>query len=213
MTELEKLIEQKKEIERRIKELKEQPIYFGEDAVIRADKYKRCSGAKEMFRISAKRMSYNDISNQRYISLVDVPMEDKDEAIEYLAMIEQGLAEYLKEKVGTLIENGAVCDISKQEEEQFEKAVQTMKVNQDLTKLKYAVPICDTCVHFVSRKSRCKKKNIPIRENDRMGCGDWSDKKTCANCRDAGWCDGKGVCVSSKAVFMGDNGHCGGWES
>ena len=101
MTELEKLIEQKKEIERRIKELKEQPRYFGEGKVIKVDKYKRCTGAKEMFRVSAKRMSYNEVTDGRYIALIDVPMEDKDEAIEYLAMIVLGLEECLKEnKVG-----------------------------------------------------------------------------------------------------------------
>lgn len=97
MTELEKLIEQKKEIERRIKELKEQPKYYGSDAEIKVDSYKRCSGAKEMFRVSAKKMSYNEYSDGKYIGLVDVPIEDKDEAIEHLAMIEQGLAEYFKE--------------------------------------------------------------------------------------------------------------------
>ena len=97
MTELEKLIEQKKEIERRIKELKEQPKYYGSDAEIKVDKYKRFSGAKEMFRVSAKKMSYNEVTDGRYIALIDVPIEDKDEAIEYLAMIEQGLAEYFKE--------------------------------------------------------------------------------------------------------------------
>lgn len=98
MTELEKLIEQKKEIERRIKELKEKPKYFGDGEVIKVDKYKRCVGAKEMFRVSVKRMSYNEVTDGRYIALIDVPMEDKDEAIEYLAVIEQGLAEYFKEK-------------------------------------------------------------------------------------------------------------------
>lgn len=97
MTELEKLIEQKKEIERRIKELKDNSKCYGLDAEIKVDSYKRCSGAKEMFRVSAKRMSYNEYSDGKYIGLVDVPMEDKGEAIEYLAMIEQGLAEYLKE--------------------------------------------------------------------------------------------------------------------
>lgn len=97
MTELEKLIEQKKEIERRIKELKEKPRYFGEGEAIKVDKYKRCAGAKEMFRVSAKRMSYNDFSDGKYIGLIDVPIEDKDEAIEYLATIKQGLAEYFKE--------------------------------------------------------------------------------------------------------------------
>lgn len=96
MTELEKLIEQKKEIERRIKELKEQPRYFGEGEVIKVDKYRRCSGAKEMFRVSAKRMSYNEVTDGRYIALIDVPIEDKGEAIEYLAMINKGLAEYFK---------------------------------------------------------------------------------------------------------------------
>lgn len=97
MTELEKLIEQKKEIERRIKELKEQPRCFGEGEVIKVDKYRRCAGAKEMFRVSAKRMSYNEVTDGRYIALIDVPMEDKDEAIEYLAMIVLGLEEYFKE--------------------------------------------------------------------------------------------------------------------
>lgn len=97
MSELEKLIEQKKEIERRIKELKENARYFGENAVIRVDKYKRCAGAKEMFRVSAKRMSYNDISNQRYISLVDVPMIEKSEALNFLYEVYDGLSECLKE--------------------------------------------------------------------------------------------------------------------
>ena len=97
MTELEKLIEQKKEIERRIKELKEKPRYFGEDNVIKVDKYKRCAGAKEMFRVSAKRMSYNDLSNQRYISLVDVPMIEKSEALNFLVDVYHGLSECLKE--------------------------------------------------------------------------------------------------------------------
>ena len=97
MTELEKLIEQKKEIERRIKELKEQPKYYGSDAEIKVDSYKRCSGAKEMFRVSAKKMSYNEYSDGKYIGLVDVPIEDKDEAIEHLATLSHGLIEYLRE--------------------------------------------------------------------------------------------------------------------
>ena len=44
MTELEKLIEQKKEIERRIKELKDNSKYYGSDAEIKvAPELKKCS--------------------------------------------------------------------------------------------------------------------------------------------------------------------------
>lgn len=96
MTELEKLIEQKKEIERRIKELKEQPRYFGECEVVKVDKYKRCVGAKEMFRVSVKRMSYNEVTDGRYVALVDVPIEDENEAIEFLTELNHGLFKYLE---------------------------------------------------------------------------------------------------------------------
>lgn len=72
---------------------------------------------------------------------------------------------------------------------------------------------CDTCVHLLTRKSRCLKKNIQIHENDRDACMDWSDKKTCTNCRDAGLADGEGVCTSMKAIFQGERGYCGGWHS
>ena len=97
MTELEKLIEQKKEIERRIKQIKDQVQYFGEDKIVKVDKYQRCAKAKEMFRVSITRMSYNDTSDGRYVSLIDVPMEDKDIAIDYLLDVNQALSEYLKE--------------------------------------------------------------------------------------------------------------------
>lgn len=72
---------------------------------------------------------------------------------------------------------------------------------------------CNTCVHFMVAKSRCMKKQIQIHENDRDACKDWDEVKRCTNCRDAGWCDGEGICTSSKGVFVGDNGHCSKWES
>ena len=58
-------------------------------------------------------MSYNEFSDGKYIGLVDVPMEDKDDAIKYLAEIKQGLAEYFKENEGYfLIEHPATPEVS-----------------------------------------------------------------------------------------------------
>lgn len=68
---------------------------------------------------------------------------------------------------------------------------------------------CNTCVHFLTAKSRCLKKKVPIHENDRDACMGWSDKKTCTNCK----YNGKDHCSALKAAYLGDNGHCDGWES
>ena len=69
---------------------------------------------------------------------------------------------------------------------------------------------CDTCVHFMVAKSRCLKKKIPIRANDKDACSDWSETKSCTNCK---WkCVDADDCLKER-VFCGSKGYCDAWES
>ena len=69
---------------------------------------------------------------------------------------------------------------------------------------------CDTCVHFMGAKSMCLKKKIPIRANDRDACDDWSEIKSCTNCK---WkCADADDCLKER-VFCGSKGYCDAWES
>ena len=68
---------------------------------------------------------------------------------------------------------------------------------------------CNTCVHFMRAKSRCMKKQLPIRENDRDACLGWSDIKHCDNCK---WSVAGRECYKER-VYCGKTGYCDQWES
>ena len=68
---------------------------------------------------------------------------------------------------------------------------------------------CNTCVHFMRAKSRCMKKQLPIRENDRDACLGWSDIKNCDNCK---WSIAGMECYKER-VYCGNTGYCDQWES
>ena len=94
MTELEVLMEQKKEIERKIRELRMKEETYGIDGIVKCER-KRWGTSREFYRVCAKRMSYNDVSDMKYMSLVEVDVERKKEAVEHIRKIRDGLNFYL----------------------------------------------------------------------------------------------------------------------
>lgn len=94
MTELEMLMEQKREIERKIKEIRSKEEVYGVDGIVKCER-KRWGSSREFYRVCAKRMSYNEVTNTRYISLVEVDVKDKAEAVWHIRKIVDGLNMYL----------------------------------------------------------------------------------------------------------------------
>lgn len=94
MTELEMLMEQKREIERKIKELRSKEEVYGVGGIVKCER-KRWGSSREFYRVCAKRMSYNDVTNTKYISLVEVDVKKTKEAIAHIRKIRDGLNLYL----------------------------------------------------------------------------------------------------------------------
>ena len=96
MTELERLIEEKRSIERRIRELRNTTRTYGKDGVLKVESTQRCAKSKDFYKVSVKRQSYNDRTDNSYMALVEVPVENKEKANDFLADIYYALREYLE---------------------------------------------------------------------------------------------------------------------